>query len=372
MSLFVILCALMALVAIFLVAYPLLKPLPASVKGEPVAPKAAPLAFAMSVVLAIAAVALYATLNNYPWNDPRMAQAAPAGHGEAGAAGTMEQAVAALEAKLTQNPNDAEGWRMLGRTYLIGGNAAKAAAAYERARALSATKDLGLELDYAEALVLSDDPAKQPEAAQIFAGALALDPGSQKALWYRGVMASRAGDTETAKSSWTQLLAQNPPDEIREVIVAQLRELGVDVPAAVGGAPAMASMGGGMGSAGPGAGASPSGRQVRVTVKMDPALTSKLKPGAPLFVSAREPGIPGPPLAALRLTADVLPTTVVLSDANAMMEGRNLSSVGDVEIVARVAFAGTPALASGDLLGSTVQAKGANGDVEVVISKVQP
>ena len=35
-----------------------------------------------------------------------------------------------------------------------------------------------------------------------------------------------------------------------------------------------------------------------------------------------------------------LPTTVVLSDSHAMIEGRNLSSVDDVQIVARVAFGG--------------------------------
>jgi hypothetical protein len=57
-----------------------------------------------------------------------------------------------------------------------------------------------------------------------------------------------------------------------------------------------------------------------------------LKPGTTLFVSARQPGIPGPPIAAVRLNADQLPTTVTLSDANTMIEGRNLSSVDDVEV----------------------------------------
>jgi cytochrome c-type biogenesis protein CcmH len=99
---------------------------------------------------------------------------------------------------------------------------------------------------------------------------------------------------------------------------------------------------------------------------------AKVKAGVPMFVSAREPGIPGPPIAALRLTTEQIGQTVVLSDANTMIEGRTLSSVNDVEIVARVAFAGTPAVASGDLLGSVVQKKGGAEDVEVLISQVQP
>src|SRR5512134_966214 len=109
MSVFVVLCAVMALVAIFLVAYPLLKPLPAVAKGEAPAPKAAPLAFALSVGLALAAVALYASLHNYPWQNPQIAAAVPPGHGQAGQGASMQEATAALEAKLAANPNDAEG-----------------------------------------------------------------------------------------------------------------------------------------------------------------------------------------------------------------------------------------------------------------------
>jgi cytochrome c-type biogenesis protein CcmH len=377
MPVFVVLCALMALVAIFLVAYPLLKPLPAPGKGEEPAPRAAPLAFAASVLLALAAVWLYATLNNFPWQNPQVAATAPANHQGMGDAGSMEQAIAALEARLAQNPNDGEGWRMLGRTYLVSGNPQRAASAYQRAQSLSADKDMGLQLDIAEALVLGADPAQQARAQQIIDEALVADASSQKALWYRGVMAARAGDRETAKTSWLKLIEQDPPAEIREVIATQLRELGVDVPAASGATPAVAAVGGMPPNAGPMGGAgggqvAPRGRAVRVTVKVDPALAARVQPGLPLFVSAREPGIPGPPIAALRLTTDALPTTVVLSDANTMIEGRDLSSVADVEIVARVAVGGDVATRSGDLLGSAVQKKGAGQDLEVVISRVQP
>jgi cytochrome c-type biogenesis protein CcmH len=376
MSVFVVLCAVMALVAIFLVAYPLLKPLPATAKGDTPAPRAAPLAFAVSVVLALAAVALYASINNYPWQNPQIAQAVPAGHGEMGQGASMQDATAALEARLAANPNDAEGWRMLGRTYLVSGDAVRAAGAYERARSLSATRDPGLELDLAEALVLGDDPAQQGRARQIVDEALVADPMSQKALWYRGVMASRAGDTETAKTSWLKLVEQNPPPEIREVLAAQLRELGVDIGSSAGAAAApvaMGSMGASSAMGGSGAGGvAPKGRTVRVTVKVDPALQDKVRPGLPLFVSAREPGIPGPPIAAVRVTTDQLPATVVLSDANTMIEGRDLSSINDVEVVARVAFSGEVATRSGDLLGTAVQKKGGGEELEVLISKVQP
>lgn len=380
MSAFVAIVALMVLAAVALVIYPLLRPLPAAAKGEPEQKKAAPLAFALSVVLALLAVALYSQINNFPWNNPTAAEPLPPGHGELTSGGSMEAVTAALEARLQQEPNDLEGWRMLGRTYLVSGNAAKAASAYERANSIAPAKDPGLLLDLAEALVLTEDPAVQPRARAIIEEALAADPGNEKALWYQGVMAVRSGDTETAKRNWTRLLESNPPPEIREVIANQLRELGVDVPGgpaapAMAGAAAGPQAGGGMGAGGPAMGGgevAPKGRTIRISVRLDPGLAGKLQPGVPLFIAAREPGIPGPPIAATRITADELPAMVVLSDSNSMIAGRDLSSVNDVEVVARVAFGGTAVTASGDLIGRAVQKKGGDENLEVVINQVQP
>jgi cytochrome c-type biogenesis protein CcmH len=363
------------LAAIALLVYPLVGPAPVAAQGEPVAPKAAPLAFALAVGLGLGAIALYGQVNNFPWNNPTTAERLPPGHEGMGGAGSMEAVAASLEARLQKEPNDLEGWRMLGRTYLVSGNAAKAAAAYERANSISPQKDLGLSLDLAEALVLTEDASMQPRAKAIIDEALATDPGNQKALWYQGVMAVRAGDNETAKRNWTKLLESNPPPEIREVIANQLKELGVDVPgaAAPSAAPAMAANAGGASPmGGMGGDVAPKGRTVRITVKIDPSVAGKLKPGVPLFIAAREPGIPGPPIAATRISSEDLPAMVVLSDANTMIEGRDLSSVNDVEIVARVAFGGTAVTASGDLIGRAVQKKGAAEELDVVINQVQP
>lgn len=382
MTAFIVFCVVMAFAAMSTVVYPLLRPLPAAAKGEPLVPKAAPLAFALSVVIGIAAVLLYKNISTFPWNDPMSAQAVPAGHGSLGDQASMDEIVTKLEQRLQQKPNDREGWRMLGRTYLITGKPAKAAEAYQRAAALSQMRDPALELDMAEALVLSEDPAQQPRAKEIIDEALAADGGNQKALWYQGVMAARAGDNAQAKTSWMKLLEQNPPQEIRDVIVSQLAEIGVNVPGAPANSasPAMAaSAQGGMPAAGPmaagadvGTGTAPKGRTIHVSVKVDPSIAGKVKPGVPLFVSARQPGIPGPPLAAVRLMSDELPASVTLSDANSMIQGRDLSSVDDVEVVARVAFGGSVMTASGDLVGSAVQKKGGSDQLEVVIAKVEP
>lgn len=378
MTPFIFICAVMLVAAIAYLAVPLLRKQVPVAKGEPVAPKSSVALVALAVVLPLAAAGLYSRISNFPWNNPQAAAAAPAGHGE-GSSASMNEVVQQLQARLASNPNDLEGWQMLGRTYLVTGEAAKAVTAYERANELSGGQNPGLQLDLAEALILTDDPAVQDRAKKIVDAALQADANNGKALWYSGVMAIRADDKETAKARWTKLLEQNPPDEIRQIVSQQLTELGVEVPAMAASAapPAMGGMGGGMsgGMTPPAAGAEgppPAGRTLRIAISVDPKVADKLKPGVTLFVSARQPGIPGPPLAAVRLTSDQLPTTVVLSDANSMMEGRNLSSVDDVEVVARVAFGGTAVTATGDLVGKVQQKKGGAEDVAIVIDQVAP
>ena len=84
------------------------------------------------------------------------------------------------------------------------------------------------------------------------------------------------------------------------------------------------------------------------------------------------PGIPGPPLAVVLTSAQAWPVTLTLSDANAMIAGRNLSSVDDVEITARFAFGGTAVTTPGDLLGRAVQKRGETGRLGVIIDTVAP
>jgi len=370
---FLIVCAVMIAAALALLLYPLLRADPStSDKGDGGTPRAVPIAVVLMILLPLGASAFYGKVTNFPWQNPEAAASIGGDHAQG--AGSMEEVTAELEARLQKSPGDVEGWRMLGRTYLVTNRAPQAVQAYERASSLTGGKDPQIELDLAEAIVLAADPAAQERAKAIVDAALAADPNNQKALWYSGLIAMRADDFDTTRTQWSKLLDMNPPEQIREILVSQLQSLGVQVADAAppSGGPGMGPMGGGMGGMKTSADTGPVGRQIRVALSVDPNLASRVKPGTTLFVSARQPGIPGPPLAAVRMSTDDLPTTVVLSDANAMIEGRNLSSVDDVEVVARVAFGGTAVTASGDLVGETIHKKGAAPDLDIVIDKVSP
>jgi cytochrome c-type biogenesis protein CcmH len=353
-TLFFLAAATMLVAALALILVPLLRPLPETASGAR-RPPATITGVVAAILVPFAAVGLYFGVTSYPWRGEP-----PAVNGTPGELSSIEDAIARIEARLATHPDDATGWRMLGRSRVMTGKFGQAIPAYEKAIALTGGLDPGLQLDLAEALVLTNDQAVEEQARSIVEKVLETDPANQKALWYSGVIALRNEDTATAKARFTALLAQEPPGEIRGILEAQL--------AALQGAPAPDA------KAEAGAAAAPTarGRTIAVAVSIDPSLASRIGRAVPVFVSARQPGIPGPPLAATRLMSDALPTTVELSDADAMIEGRNLSSVDEVEVTARVAFGGTAITAPGDLVGSASSSRSPREEVSITIDREVP
>jgi hypothetical protein len=92
--------------------------------------------------------------------------------------------------------------------------------------------------------------------------------------------------------------------------------------------------------------------QISGTVEIVSKLVPRATPGATLFIYAKQPNAPGPPLAVLRMHAEHWPVTFTLNDANAMVPGRNLSSAQNVQIEARISKSGDALPQSGDLVGS--------------------
>ena len=86
-----------------------------------------------------------------------------------------------------------------------------------------------------------------------------------------------------------------------------------------------------------------------------PGLAVELTASAPLpatatvFVIARRPDVPGPPVAVRRLSAAELPTRITLTDRDAMLPTTALSSLEAVEVIARASQAGAPTRSSGDV-----------------------
>ncbi len=174
--------------------------------------------------------------------DPAKVVPAPASPGVAAARGpTPEQMQAAkdmapeqrtemvrgmvenLAARLKDQPDDVEGWRMLARSYRVLGQFEQAA---EAARQVASRRpqDPTAQLDYAEALL-----ALEPDEAPLSAAAIAqlqrvaaLDADNPEALYFLGRAAAEQGDPARARAFWQRLLAQIPADAPQRAEVQKL------------------------------------------------------------------------------------------------------------------------------------------------------
>lgn len=265
------------------------------------------------------------------------AQVAAAPEASSGEPPDVLAMVARLEQRLQTQPDDAQGWAMLGRSYFVMERYGESAAAYGRANQLTEGRDAALLTSEGEALTLSRDRDLLGRPQQLFEAALKLAPDDGKTLWYAGLASAQAGDNATAQTRLEKLLAQELPDEIRLAVVGRLDE----VRRLQGLAPAVAA-------ATPAA----AGPELVLEVQLDPALAAQVPKDAVLFVFAKAAGGPPMPLAVQRLPGARLPLTVRLDDRMGMTPAMKLSQFDRWVVTARLSATGGAQAQSGDLQGS--------------------
>jgi cytochrome c-type biogenesis protein CcmH len=101
--------------------------------------------------------------------------------------------------------------------------------------------------------------------------------------------------------------------------------------------------------------------EISGTVEITSKLARQAQSGATLFIYAKQPNAPGPPLAVLRVRADHWPVNFTLNDGNAMVPGRNLSTANTVQIEARISKTGDASPARGDLVGTVTSVNPRDG-----------
>lgn len=320
-------------------------------------------ALALALLLPVASVSLYLLLGN-----PQAAlPAAAAAQNHSTQPEQVQKMVAALAERLKAQPDDVDGWTMLGRSYVALGRHRDAATALQRANAL-APGNPSLLADLADVTGMAQGRKLAGEPSRLIQQALDIDPSHVKALALAGSAAFDAKDYEGARSFWQRLLAVVPADSPLarsvqgSIAEAQAMAGGVTVPAA-GNARAVADKVVEAPSAGaPG---------VSGQVVLGPALASRVAAGDTLFIFARAAQGPRMPLAIVRRSA-TLPATFTLDDSMAMAPELRLSGFAEVVVGARVSKSGNATPQPGDLIGQSAPLRPGASDLRIVIDQVLP
>ena len=321
---------------------------------------------AIVLLMPVLAFALYRIVGTPAALEPAAIQAGRDGQGP-----TMAEAIAELEAALARDPQQPEGWRLLGRALAAQGERIKAREAFMKAvELIPDDPDLLIETAQARAQAEPGNRFDDTALAQL-RQALVLDPGNQRAQWFVGVVQRQRGEDAAAAATWEALLPAVDPataaalrtqiDEARAA--AGLPPLPPEATPATTQAPA--GDGGGKAAAGPG---------IRVRVSLDPGFASRarLDGDATVFVIARAIGGPPMPVAVERHALRDLPLELVLDDADSLMPTAKLSSLPAIELLARISASGSADRSEGDLESAPVRVElPADGTIDLVIGAPQ-
>ncbi|HFD92518.1 MAG TPA: c-type cytochrome biogenesis protein CcmI [Gammaproteobacteria bacterium] len=334
-------------------------------------PSRAP-AIAVGIFLPVFAAGVYLTLGTPDALNPEQAQAPriTPDMSQEQIADQINLMVAQLAKRLEDDPTDAEGWAMLGRSLIALERFDEALSALENATRLN-DGDAQLFADYADALAMAGGQSLEGRPMELIRKALEIDPNNQKALWLAGTAAYERADFEEALKYWEHLYQLVPKGSqaarSMESNIAEVKALlaGRDPNAVAEAQPAPAATMGQASDAGAGI------EKLDGVVSLDSALQDRVDGSDTVFIFARAPQGPRMPLAIIRAQASDLPMKFTLDDSTAINPAMKLSMFSQVEVVARISRSGDATPKSGDLQGSS-GIVGAGSTADIVVDEVIP
>lgn len=251
-----------------------------------------------------------------------------------------------LSQRLEKEPQNAEGWVMLGRIQRALAHYDQADAALQKALTLARNDDVLIER--AEVLAQKNNGSFKGEPWAIILTVLKADPQNGNALLLAGSAAFSEGRFKESLAYWEKVRGLLPPASpdmpaLLEAIDKARERLGLPpvAPAtSMANAPASA---GAMNKP-----VSDGTERLAGRVSLDPALASQVSPKDTVFIYANAAEGPRMPLAIVRTTVDKLPYDFVLDDSLAMNPQMKLSQVKSVMVRARISKTGNAMPQAGD------------------------
>jgi cytochrome c-type biogenesis protein CcmH len=253
--------------------------------------------------------------------------------------------IARLEERLKDEPDNAEGWMMLGRSYEMTGRISEVGIAYSKAidllGALATAEQL---VTAAHGIAMSQGDSFLGKPAVLLEQALARDAEHYDGLWLGGQADLQANNPARALQRWKKLASLNPDLDADSITLlnaaaAQAQQaLGVPVERLL---------------------EAPLRIGLPLRVELSPEFAAQeIDPNTAVFVFARLEPV-GPPTLALKLSRADLPANVLLDDRAAIMPGVSLEGVKELQVEARVAISGEILGKPGDWFGGALLPLGA-------------
>jgi len=275
----------------------------------------------------------------------------------------IDMMVAGLQKKMEANPNNAKGWTMLGRSYMVIKSYPEAANAYERALKLK-PKSVNLIVALADSLAMANNGEITGRPVALIDQAITLEPNNLTALWLGGMAARQQSDHVLAIKRWQKVLTLvkdgNERKEVSSLIAEAMTQL----------TPEQKSQIGSIEVASPEKAAITSG--ITVSISLSEKIKAQANPTDLVFIYAKAMSGPPMPLAAVRKQVKDLPIELELNDAMAMMPSLKLSSFSEVIVGARISKSGQPVAQNGDLFSEKSSVKAGDKislEIDSVVSK---
>lgn len=259
--------------------------------------------------------------------------------------GQMDELVTSLQQRMNENPDDPEGWLILGRSLKTMQRYAEAQTALSNANRLKPGNPLVM-VELAETILFaSGEPRVSPEARQLLKSALAIDPQHQKGLWLMGMAYAQDGDDAQAITIWQSLLGQLDPasgaaSSVTQQIGMAQKRMGQPVTETMVAKSTVAEPAAGFG--------------IPVTITVADDLAGTIPASAALFIFIHPAGAVGMPLAVKRMAPRGFPMSLNFSDADLLRPGGSLQDFEQLDISARISMAGIANRASGDIQANLV------------------
>ena len=271
---------------------------------------------------------------------------------------SIESMLDRVKQRLQDNPDDAEGWFIMGRTLMAMQQVDSAVTAFQRTYDLVG-EDPAVMFTLADALALQNNGSMAGEPEKLVTRGLELSSQDPTGLWLAGLAAEQRKDYKSAHKYWSRMLPLMTDDaessaEINRLLgVLEQRDPGIEAVASAAVAPVAAS--------------------ISLSVDLAESLKANAAPGDAVFIYAKAMQGPPMPLAVKKLTVSDLPVKVNLSDTDAMMPTMKLSSFDQVIVGARVSKSGNPVAQTGDFFVEmkSIDSKNPPADLRLVINQVK-